>query len=425
MPIGSDELEPLLRLALVQGVGPRRLARLVDLFGSAERILATPQRSLRGVPGLGPELARRIADADSPAARKKTQRALARLKTLGARVLTPTDRFYPHPFKDLAEPPFLLFALGEPKMLAEPIVAIVGTRSPTIYGRKAAAELSSELALSGYVIASGLARGIDTAAHLGALEVGGGTIGVLGHGIEQTYPRENAPLFARVRHSGLLITEYPPGETPKPGNFPRRNRLITALAEAVVVVEMGHRSGAQHTVTYALEQGKEVMAVPGPIGTPANEGTNQLIKDGARLVTCAADVVEELRGVGYHHPVGNAAGPLDTPGPQGQPQGDRVGHGSVPGPSALSAGGRAGLGSRTPAGQSLPLMTRSEERILAVLSSLPVHIDEVVAEAGMPAGEALATLLQLELRGLARSMPGKCFARDGARLQGVEEVSRG
>ncbi|HUE95536.1 MAG TPA: DNA-processing protein DprA, partial [Longimicrobiaceae bacterium] len=272
MPLSVTELEPLLRLGLVRGIGPQRLAVLMERFGGAGAVIAADEARLRAVSGVGRELARRIRSAGGVVARAETARALRRLQRVGAVALTCEDPLYPASFLDLSDRPYLLFAIGDPSLLERPAIAVVGTRSPTRYGRSAAEDLSRDLALSGFLIVSGMARGIDTAAHRGALAAGGGTVGILGHGIEQIYPPEGRRLFEEVGRRGLLLTEYPPGETPKAGNFPRRNRLITAISRAVVVVEMGLRSGAQHTVNFALEQGREVMAVPGPIGSPSSEG---------------------------------------------------------------------------------------------------------------------------------------------------------
>jgi DNA processing protein len=378
MPLTSDELEPLLRLALVPGIGPLRLRQLIQRFGSAGETIRAPARGLREVPGLGGQLVARIARASGSGALLEAQRALRRLDRVGAVALLPDDPAYPEAFRDVPDPPFPLFAAGNLELLGTPCLAVVGTRAPTGYGRGVCAGLGQELARSGFTIVSGMARGVDSIAHQAALDAGGATIGVLGHGIEQVYPPENRALFRAVRERGLLLSEFLPGETPRAGNFPRRNRLITALSTAVLVVEMGHRSGAQHTVSFALEQGKEVLAVPGPIGSPASAGTNQLIRDGARLVTCARDVVEELRGVGAV--VEGAAGP--APGAPAQPQ------------LAL-----------------LPLLTGVEERVLASLASGPRHVDELSLEADLAPGAALAVLLELELRGLVVAAAGKVYTR--------------
>jgi DNA processing protein len=223
---------------------------------------------------------------------------------------------------------------------------------------------------------SGMARGIDAAAHAGALDAGGTTIGVLGHGIDRAYPAENRALFRRLRERGLLLSELPPGEEPLAGNFPRRNRLIAALSEGVLVVEMGERSGARHTVDAALELGREVFAVPGAIGSPVSAGTNQLLKEGARLVTSALDVVEELRGVGAGPPRGAAAAsPARATAPR----------------------------------PALPELPPAEASVLAALGSEPRHVDEVAAASGLPAARILPLLLALELGERIEALPGMRF----------------
>lgn len=378
-----DQLEPLLRLALVEGIGPQRLGRLIDRFGDAERAISANATTLRALEGFGPEIVARIRRAGSADARAHCTRALRRLDSIGAFALTPDDPLYPSAFLDLPDRPFLLFAAGEISIIRKPAVAIVGTRTPSTYGRTAAADLASELSLAGFSIVSGMARGVDSAAHSGALRAGGPTIGILGHGIEQVYPPENRRLFAAVRERGLLLTEFVPGETPKPGNFPRRNRLITAISRVVLVVEMGLRSGAQHTVNFALEQGREVMAVPGPIGSPSCEGTNQLIKDGARMVTSAADVLEELFGVGASR-----------------------------GLTSADSAARADL-----AGPSLALLGPEESRVYDALGSEPEHVDALATRAGLDAAALAATLLELELRGLVRSTPGMRYFRPAPSVQ--------
>lgn len=385
MALSASELEPLLRLAMVEGVGPHRLALLIDRFGSAERVLSASSGMLRSIPRMGAGLAERIAAADSDPARAATARAIGILNRMGAVAITVEDPSYPSTFLDVPDRPYILYACGDLRLLRAPSVAVVGTRTPTPYGRNAAHRLGRDLAIGGFAVVSGLARGIDSAAHEGALEADGHTIAVLGHGIEQVYPPEARQLYRRIRDRGLILTEYPPGETPRPGNFPRRNRLITALSQAVLVVEMGHRSGAQHTVAYALEQGKEVMAVPGPIGFPASEGTNQLIKDGARVVTCAADVIEELFGVGRERAVG---GLMQSPDPATSQTAQ------LPPPPA-----------------TLALVTPSEQAILNTLGSGALTIDEIATGAGISSAEVAVILLDLEIRGAIQSAPGMRYAR--------------
>ncbi len=384
MPLAPAALEPLLRLAMAPLIGPGRLSALLARFGSAERAMAAPAAEVAALPGFGPESVRSVAGAGTPEGRERARAALAALDRIGAVAITPDDLAYPEAFRHLPDRPFLLFAVGDLALLGAPAVGVVGTRHPTEYGRSAAGALSEELARAGYAVVSGMAKGIDAAAHAATLSADGGTVGVLGHGIDIVYPPENRRLFARVRERGLLLSELAPGEEPKAGNFPRRNRLIAALSLGVLVVEMGEKSGARHTVEYALEQGKEVFSVPGPIGSPASAGTNQLLKEGARLVTSARDIIEELQGVGM-----SARAPLrPSPAPGGE--------------SAAAATAVA-----TPPADLAP----EEAEVFAALGDLPRHVDEIGAGTALAPNRVLAALLGLELRDLAEQLPGKHFRR--------------
>ncbi|MET0398088.1 MAG: DNA-processing protein DprA [Longimicrobiaceae bacterium] len=387
MPLSTSALEPLLRLYMVPGVGPLRVAQLLRHFGSAERVLGATAAEVAALPRFGGELAGRVVSAAGAEARERTAKAMERLAKLGAVAVTPDDLAFPDAFRVLADAPFLLFATGRLELLGSPAVGIVGTREPTDYGRQTAMQLAGDLARAGYAVVSGMAKGIDAAAHAGALGAGGETVGVLGHGIDLTYPRDNARLFAAMRERGLLVTELPPGAEPLAGNFPRRNRLISALSEGVLVVEMAARSGAQHTVGYALEQGKEVFAVPGPIGSPMSAGTNQLLKEGARVVTSAEDILEELRGVGRT----SAARPARAAA--SRPSLDPGFHTSPPAPLQ-------------PEG-----LSADEAQAWAALGAEPLHVDQVAAAAGLAPGGVLAALLGLELRGAAEQLPGKRYRR--------------
>ena len=385
MPLSHAALEPLLRLALIPGIGPSRLALLLRRFGSAERVLGARAAEVGKLDGFGGELVRRLTSAASPEWDKRVERAVRALRDAEGVALTPDDLAYPDAFRTLPDSPFLLFAAGNLELLARVGLGIVGTRQPTPYGRSTAAALSEGVARAGYTVVSGMAKGIDAAAHAAALDAGGGTVGVLGQGIDRVYPAENRALFRRVRAEGLLISELPPGEMPRAGNFPRRNRLIAALSCGVVVVEMGQRSGAQHTVNFALEQGKEVFAVPGPIGSAASAGTNQLLKDGARLVTSVSDILEELEGVGW-----NGSGAL--------PQVTKT-RGSTPSAASQTAVAPP------------PDLSPDEAVVFAALSGEPRHVDELAAECGLSSGSVLAALLGLELREVVEALPGKHFRR--------------
>ena len=379
MPVSGEALEPVLRLAMVEGIGPARLSALLAHFGSPERVLGATVAELGALPGFGRELVKRLRGAATADGLRKAREAMETLERAGAVVFTPDDAVYPDAFRTLPDPPYLLFAIGNLDLLTAPGLGVVGTRTPTEYGRRTASALAGELARAGLTIVSGMARGIDSAAHAAALGAGGTTVGVLGHGIDKVYPPENDRLFRHVGERGLLLTELAPGEQPNAGNFPRRNRLIAALSLGVLVVEMGEKSGAQHTVTYALEQGKDVFAIPGPIGSPQSAGTNQLLKDGARLVTSTADIIEELRGVG--HAFADAARAAGSPVP-------------VDVPSAPPAD-----------------LVPDEAAVFATLAAEERHVDELAERAGMAPSNVLAALLGLELRGIAESLPGKHFRR--------------
>lgn len=373
MPLSARALEPLLALGLVAGIGPHRLALLISRFGSAERAMEASARELSGLRGLGPGLVQRVRGAAAGPARDRAARAVEALDRIGAVALTPDDRAFPDAFRLLSDAPYLLFAIGDLALLEGRGVGVVGTRSPTEYGRSAAAGLSEGLSAAGFTIVSGMARGIDTVAHRAALDSGGPTIGVLGHGIDQVYPPQNRGLFARMRAEGLLITEFVPGEKPLAGNFPRRNRLIAALSEAVLVVEMGVKSGAQHTVGFALDLGRDVLAVPGPIGAATSLGTNQLIREGARMVTSIREVLEELDGVS-----------------------------STPRAAAPPA----------PAQSALPLRTPEEATVLEALGAgRRLHVDELAQGVALPTGRILPLLLEMELKGMVESLPGKLYRR--------------
>lgn len=381
MPLAPSALEPVLRVAIVEGIGPTRLAALMKRFGSAERILAARADELMAVEKLGRVLVGRLRAAATPEGLERARTAMAVMKKADAVALTPDDAAYPDAFRKLDDAPYLLFAVGNLDLLATEGLAVVGTRAPSHYGLATTTKLVEAVAKEGLTIVSGMARGIDAAAHATALAAGGGTVGVLGNGIEQAYPPENARLFEKVREKGLLITEFAPGEQPNAGNFPRRNRLIAALSLAVLVVEMGEKSGARHTVDYALGQGKDVYAVPGPISSDVSAGTNLLLKDGATLVTSARDILEGIRGVGraFTRTPAWTAAPSVPDAPPSPP----------------------------------PDLAPDEAAVFAALALDARHVDDLSAASGLASSSVLAALLGLELRDLAVSLPGKQYRLRG------------
>ena len=271
---GGAELEARLALAAVSGIGSVGHRERCQRHGSAVRALAD-------VP-----TAARVAALDF------ARRTLAALGAVGGRALAPGDEHYPGELLDLPDPPAVLFAIGDVSLLRRPMVSIVGTRVATRSGLRVARHLGETVARAGAVVVSGMARGIDAEAHLGALEAGGPTIAVLGTGPDVAYPRAHVTLHRRIAECGLLLSELPPGERADAGSFPRRNRLIAALGRVTVVVEAGHRSGALITAAHALDLGRGVAAVPGPIDVPQCAGSNLLLRDGAQVITDAADLTQ-------------------------------------------------------------------------------------------------------------------------------------
>ena len=353
---------PWLRLQLIPGLGRLGLFRLLTRFGSPAAAIAAANTGWHDVAGLRPGLAALLPAADDP----RIPPLLDRLESRGAWLLTLFDPDYPPLLKTIHDPPVLLYGLG--RRPAGELLAIVGSRHPSETGRRAAATFAGEVAARGIGIVSGLARGIDTAAHRGALEAGGATIAVLGCGIDRVYPPENARLFERIGAEGTILSEYPPGSEPLPGHFPGRNRIISGLSRGTLVVEATPDSGSLITAELALEQGREVLAVPGSIDRPTSAGPNRLIKDGAHPVTESAEI-------------------LDILWPQR--------------PSAGTAGGE-------PFATTLAEPARS---VWLALDGEPRHVDELALKLGLTAGELSVILLHLELLGGVEPLPGARYLR--------------
>ena len=361
------ELVATLTLAGVPGVGSQRLRTLVSVFGSAQAALAAPHSRLASLFGFGPAAATAIKDA-SP---QDGERVLEQLAALGARAVLAGDPDFPAQLVEIHDPPSVLYFWGDMALLARPGVAFVGSRDHTTYGAEAARLLASAIAPRAVVI-SGMARGIDAIAHVAALDAGGSSIGVLGNGFGVIYPAANAELYQRMVRHGLLVTEHPPGERPHAGSFPRRNRLISGLARAVVVIEAAAGSGALVTAEIGLDQGRPILAVPGPITSPTSVGCNKLIQQGAKPVLCVADILEEIGLPAGLRELGAA---LSTPAPR------------VP-PIDLT-------------GLQLTLWSR--------MTTEPQHVDALVAATQTGAANVLGALTELELRGLVRQGPGMVF----------------
>ena len=361
------EVVATIALSLVPGVGPQRLRFIVATFGSAQAAFAASPSKLETLEGIG----RAAATAIKRASPRDGERVLEQLAQLGARVLVAGDPGFPSQLEEIRDAPPLLYGWGDLSLLTRPSVAIVGSRDHTHYGAEAARILAAAVAARAVVI-SGMARGIDAIAHTAALDAGGQSIGVLGNGFGVVYPAANSGLYDRMVAHGCLVTEHPPGERPHTGSFSRRNRLISGLAGALVVVEAAYKSGALGTASEAAVQGRPVLAVPGPITSRTSVGCNRLIQDGAKPALCAADILEEIGLGGGLRELGVA---LSTPAPR------------VP-PLDLT-------------GLQLTLWNR--------MTTEPQHVDALMGAAQTQPADVLGALTELELRGLVRQGPGMVF----------------
>jgi len=363
--------EYLILLNLVPEVGSTRLRSLLDAFSELSRVVSASARQLQQVRGIGPQLAQRIVEGCRDTGRLQEELALAAQG--GVRVVTLEEPEYPALLRQIHDPPLVLYIRGT-LPLQEPAVAVVGSRRASHYGLQTAERLAYDLALRGVTVVSGLARGIDGAAHRGTLRAGGSTIAVLGGGLSRPYPPEHQALAEQIAaRRGAVISEYPMTMEPLAQNFPRRNRVVSGLSLGVVVVEAAARSGALITADVAAEQGREVFAVPGAVTTPTSYGTHELLKQGARLVTSADDILDELRL---------------RPEPRAQSA-----------PAASSAGPPEALSDRV-------------RRVLGALDATqPRYIDQVAGDSGLASGEAASLLLELEVKRLVRQLPGKHFVR--------------
>ncbi len=287
-----SDLASWLTLARVPGVGAARFQALLRHFGSPAAALSASADELNMIAGVGPQIVRAIRTCRDEAFVARQVRLLERY---GARVVTFGDQDYPERLREIYDPPPLLFVSGAWEACDEQSVAIVGTRFTSSYGREMAESFSAALSSFGFTIVSGMARGVDTRVHQTALRGGGRTVAVLGSGLDRPYPAENRKLMTSIRQHGAVITEQPFETGPDAVNFPQRNRIISGATLGTVVVEAGKRSGALITARFALDQGREVFAVPGPLNTPGSEGVNRLIKDGtAKLIQSVDDVIDEL-----------------------------------------------------------------------------------------------------------------------------------
>jgi DNA processing protein len=364
----DDQLLATLRLTLIPGLGPRTWQLLLDAFGSAAAILQASTAELQQVDHVGPKLAKAIRASTPDAALAEWRRC----QNLGVQIFLRDSDGYPASLERIPDPPAMLFAKGELRSEDELAVAIVGSRRCTLYGQQMAERFAAGLARAGITVISGLARGIDKAAHLGALKAGGRTLAVCATGLEHVYPPEHRDLAADIVKQGALLTESRLDQPPLPGLFPQRNRIVSGMSLGVIVIEASRSSGALHTARHALEQNREVFAVPGRIDTDHSLGCHDLIRDGVTLVRGVDDVLEAL-------------GPLTKPVQKSATE-------TVHHPVELQ-------------------LTDQERTVLNLIAAEATAIDEVVRGAGIETNRVLTTLTMLEMRRLVRRLPGGFIVR--------------
>lgn len=369
MTMTQAEKLALIALSLTEGIGPALGGRLIEAFGSAEAAVAAKPEDIKLRTGINPKISRGL-----PKALDRADREIDHLEQRGGWVILLGEESYPRNLAQIYAPPLALFGLGAPLEPESRALAVVGSRRSSDYGNRIVTRLAKEVAELGVTVISGMAMGIDARAHAGALQaLDGKTVAALGCGLDVEYPKRNQKLKAAIIESGSVISEYPLGTTPKGWRFPVRNRIIAGLSAGTVVGEATLKSGSLITANLAADFGRTVMAVPGPVGDPGREGTHQLIRDGAVLVASGRQAVAELW-------------PDMVPDSESTPP----------------------LFDQT---KKPPGLDSQAEAIYRLLEGEPKHVDEIIRRLGLNPAEALGRLLDLELKGLARQLPGQCYVR--------------
>lgn len=355
----------LLKLMSVPGVGNQRVRKLVQKFKTAKSVLDANIDELCQADFVDEKTARSIKTGINT---QFAEKQLVDAEKSGIRLVSIWDSEYPELLKKIHDPPVLLFIIGKGQFVENRSIALVGTRSPSSYGRRMAETIACDLSDLGIHIISGMARGIDTYAHRGALMGSGSTTAVLGCGVNVIYPSENLKLYHEIQQQGMIVSEFPIHEQPLAGHFPRRNRIISGLSLGTVVIEAGEKSGALITAYMALEQGREVFALPGQVGQKNSRGPHRLIKEGAKLIENITDITDEISF-------------LKTEKNQRKQE------------------------------NILDMLTAGEKQIWQILTGEPKHIDQITAELNLSTSEALAHLLSMELKNCASQMSGMMFVR--------------
>lgn len=358
--------EAYLVLNSIRLVGPVRVRKLLEAFGSPEAILSQSVSKLAAVEGIGMAVAESIRDWEK---NWDLSGELKRMRELGLRVVDCEDSDYPKLLREIYDPPLVLYYRGDFGAVSRQGIAVVGSRHTSYYGTEMAKKLGYQLAYAGLTVNSGLARGIDTAAHQGALAAKGKTAAVFGCSLEKVYPAENEALADKiVEEGGVLLSEFPLGTPPDRQTFPMRNRIVSGLSRGVLVIEAGEESGALITARMALDQGRSVFAVPGRIDQPYARGCHRLIKEGAKLVEGVEDVLAEFEFL-----LPEIAKPAARPAAE--------------------------------------QLSESERKVFEVLGAEELHIDLIIRKCGLPSGDVQSSLLRLEMRKLARQLPGRVYVR--------------
>ncbi|MDD5432713.1 MAG: DNA-processing protein DprA [Candidatus Omnitrophica bacterium] len=365
-----NSLEALISLNMVSDIGSQRLERLLDLFGKPENIFGASKEKLMLVPGIGEKISGEITSFNT----ENLDRELTLASKLGLKIVTLGCLDYPESLRNIPGSPLVLYYKGS--LIAEDrlSISIVGSRLASFYGLESAKEFSSALAERGFTIVSGLAKGIDTYAHKGALRAGGRTLAIMGSGFNNIYPQQNIDLAEEIAKNGAVISEFPINTKPFKQNFPRRNRIISGLSLGVLVVEAARNSGALITADFALEQGREVFALPGRVDSVKSSGTNELIKQGAKLVTCVDDIVEEF-GM-----------PVISCKKQEKPLLRK---------------------------EVVSLNSKEESDVYSLISDESTHLDTLVEKTSLDISKISGIILKLQLMKLIKQLPGKQFVRSG------------
>ena len=384
------EQEAVIALNMISGIGSQRLKKLLEACGSASKVLLASGEKLRKIEGIGNKITQEITGFRFENLKKE----LALAKKLNLRIITLEDKEYPANLKNIYDPPICLYLKGKLSQEDTLSLAIEGSRRASFYGLSCAEKFAFALAELGISIVSGLARGIDTQAHKGALKAKGRTIAVLGSGLNCIYPLENKKLTEEISAQGAVISEFPLNAKPLAQNFPRRNRVISGLSLAVIVVEAARNSGALITADFALEQGRDVFAVPGKVDSATSFGTNQLIKQGAKLTDSVEDILEELKpGLKEFAKAQTLAYSVE-----------RIADSKELNAKRFSASAQEA---------ALNRLGDEERLVYNLLTDKPRYADELIEETGLSAAKTVSMLSRLEMQGIIQQLPGKMFIRKG------------